>query len=212
MGFLSGLGKAGLGAGKVIGKVGGATAEAVGKGVAGYGGKTISNAIKSPLTTIGAIGAAGAAGYALADLDNRPDSGKVAGKAMLGAAAVSAIPGAAAVGTGLGMGIVGAGAAIGGGAMALGRASIKVPNAPLSFSNMNELKFSGVGKGLVIGAGLYEGIGKAANKFVQGRMGTHDGMMRKATPVIPQNQTNSSSYSNNGGATGDLVFAMYNNR
>jgi hypothetical protein len=42
-------------------------------------------------------------------------------------------------------------------------------------------------------------------------MGKHDGQMRKATPVIPQ-VDRSPSYANNGGATGDLVFSMYNNR
>lgn len=211
MGFLSGLGKAGVKTAKVAGKVASGTADVAGKGIAGYGSRIIGNAMKSPLKTAAAIGAAGAAGYMIADADKNPNPGGVAKTAMLGTAAITAIPGAAAVGAGIGMGIVGGAASIGGLALGLGQASVKMPEEPLSFSNMSELKFTPLGKGLVLGAGLYEGLGKAANKFVQGRMGTHDGMMRTATPVIPKN-TNAPSYSNNGGATGDLVFAMYNNR
>ena len=211
MGFLSGLGKAGLATGKFAGKIADKGADKLGRKIVGYGDNIISNAVKNPLKTAAAVGAAGAAGYVIADADKNPNPSGVAGSAMLGAAAMTAIPGAATVGAGIGMGIVGGAASIGGLALGLGRASVQAPEQALSFSNMNELKFTPLGKGLVLGAGLYEGMGKAANKFVQGRMGTHDGMMRKATPVIPQN-TSSPSYSNNGGATGDLVFAMYNNR
>ena len=212
MGFLSGLGKAGLSAGKSAGKVIGGTADTVGKVIVGYGNKVIGNTMKSPLKTVAAIGAAGAAGYVIADANKHPNAKGVAGSAMLGAAAMTAVPGAATVGVGIGMGVVGGAASIGGLALGLGKASVQMPKEAVSFSNMNELKFTPLGKGLILGAGLYEGIGKAANKFVRGRMGTHDGMMRKATPIIPQSTTSSSSYSNNGGATGDLVFAMYNNR
>ena len=48
MGFLSGLGKAGLSAGKSAGKVIGGTADTVGKGIVGYGNKDIGNTMKSP--------------------------------------------------------------------------------------------------------------------------------------------------------------------
>lgn len=212
MGILSGLGKAGLGLAKGTGKVASSVANTFGKGIVGYGSSAISNAMKNPLKTVATIGAAGAAGYMIGDIEDLAQPSKVAGSAMLGAAALSAIPGAAAVGTGLGAGIVGAGAAVGGLAYGLGRASVKVPDTPMSFSNMGDIKFTNLGKGLIVGGALYEGVGRAANKFVQGRMGTNDGMMRTSTPIIPQNQSSGSSYSNNGGATGDLVFAMYNNR
>ena len=44
-------------------------------------------------------------------------------------------------------------------------------------------------------------------------MGTNDGMMRTSTPTIPQTSSSGTpSYANNGGATGDLVFSLYNNR
>lgn len=212
MGILSGLGKAGLGLAKGAGKAASAGANTFGKGIVGYGSSAISNAMKNPLKTAAAIGAAGAAGYVMGDIEKLAQPSQVAGSAMIGAAALSAIPGAATVGVGLGAGVVGVGASIGGLAYGLGRASVKVPDAPISFSNMNDIKFTNLGKGLVFGSALYEGTGRAVNKFVQGRMGTNDGMMRTSTPIIPQNQSNGSSYSNNGGATGDLVFAMYNNR
>lgn len=212
MGFLSGLGKAGLGLAKVTGKVADFGADKFGKLIVGYGSSAINNAMKNPLKTAAAIGAAGAAGYVMGDIEKLAQPSQVAGSAMIGAAALSAIPGAATVGVGLGAGVVGVGASIGGLAYGLGRASVKVPDAPINFSNMNDIKFTNLGKGLVFGSALYEGTGRAVNKFVQGRMGTNDGMMRTSTPIIPQNQSSGSSYLNNGGATGDLVFAMYNNR
>lgn len=213
MGFISGLGKAGLGLAKGVGKATGLAAKGTGFMTAGYGSSIIKNAMKSPVKTAITLGAAGAAGYMVADMDKHPNPSAVVGSAMLGTAAVSAIPGASTVGL-MGAGaMVGAAAGVGGLAMGLGQASIKLPKEPLSFSNMGELKFSAVGKGLVLGSALYEGVGRAANKFVQGRMGTNDGMMRTSTPTIPQTSSSGTpSYANNGGATGDLVFSLYNNR
>lgn len=208
---MSGIGKAGLKLGKGIGKGIGATADITGKGIVGYGDKIIKNAFSNPIKTAAAIGAAGAAGYIVADIDNNPNRGKVAGTAALGAAALSGIPGATAVGTALGAGIVGSAATIGGLSMGLGNVALKMPKEPISFSNMSDIKFSNFGKGMVLGGALYEGVGRAANKFIQGRMGTNDGMMRTQTPILPQVQS-TPSYANNGGATGDLVFSMYNNR
>lgn len=211
MGFWKGLGKAGLKTGKVAGKAIGGAADITGKGIVGYGNSVIKNAVNNPLKTAAAIGSIGAAGYILGDMDHEPQPSKTAGKAMLTAAAFSAIPGAATVGTAVGAGLVGGAAAIGGFSMGLGSSMLKTPDAPLSFSNMGDIKFSKLGVGLLVGGALYEGMGKAHNKFITGRMGTNDGMMRTSTPIIPQSQ-NSPSYANNGGATGDLVFSMYNNR
>lgn len=208
---MSGIGKAGLKLGKGIGKGIGATADVTGKGIVGYGESILKNAMSNPLKTAATLGAAGAAGYIMADIDNNPNRGRVAGTAALGAAALSGIPGATAVGTALGAGIVGGAATIGGISMGLGNIALKTPKEPISFSNMSDIKFSKTGVGMVLGGALYEGIGKAANKFVKGRMGTNDGMMRTPTPILPQVQ-NTPSYANNGGATGDLVFSMYNNR
>lgn len=210
MGFWSGAGKVGLATGKVLGKIADFGVVSAGKGISKYGSSAIKNAINNPMLTAAAIGAAGAAGYVIGDIDGVSNPSKTAGSAMLGTAALSAIPGAATAGTILGAGVVGAGASIGGLAYGLGRASLKMPEEAVNFSNMADIKFSNLGKGLVFGGALYEGLGRATNKFVQGRMGINDGMMRTSTPTIPQ--SNTSSYSNNGGATGDLVFAMYNNR
>lgn len=210
MGFWKGVGKAGLSVGGGLAKLGGGFAEGVGKTV-GYGGhRVLNHAINNPMKTALFAGGVAAAGYGLADLDNRSDKASVAGKAALGAVAATAIPGAAGAGmVGL-AGAVGA-AGVGAGAlMSLGKAAIATPKEPISFNNLSDLKFSKTGAALLIGGAAVEGFGKAAKKYEQIRMGQNDGMLRKQTPIIPQNQQ--PSYANNGGATGDLVFSMYNNR
>ena len=211
MGILSGIGKAGLGLGKAVGKGIGFSADVAGKKIVDYGSSIIKNTMSSPIKAAATIGAASAAGYMMGDIEHGANPVATAGTAALGAAALSGIPGATTVGAGIGMGIVGGASAVGGFALGLGNIALKTPDAPVSFSNMSDIKFSKIGKGMITGTALYEGIGRAANKFVQGRMGTNDGMMRTATPIIPQVQ-NTPSYANNGGATGDLVFSMYNNR
>lgn len=211
MGFLKSVGKAGLELGKDIGKGVGATANFAGKRIVSYGDGIIKNSIANPIKTAAAIGAVGAAGYIAGDLDRQSNPSATAGKAALGAAALTGIPGAITAGTALGAGVLGGATAVGGLALGLGNMSLKVPNKNVSFSNIGDIKFSTLGKTLITGSAIYEGVGRAANKFVSGRMGTNDGMMRTQTPIIPQNAS-SPSYANNGGATGDLVFSMYNNR
>lgn len=215
MGLLSGIGKAGVSTAKFLGKATNSLANGFGKSIVNYGDNIITNAVNNPLKTIATLGAAGTAGYMIADLDKHPNPTKVAGSAMLGAASLTALASTSSIGA-LGAGaIAGLGATIGGSVIKLGEASLKNPTNPITFSNMSDLKLNGLGKGLVFGSALYEGLGKAANKFVQNRMGQHDGMMRTSTPIIPQNINSNNrmpSYANNGGATGDLVFSMYNNR
>ena len=216
MGVLKSIGKGAFGVAKgaAIGtaRIGGDIAGAIGKGTTAYGSKILGNALSSPLKTAAAIGGAAAIGYGLADLDGRSDGGRVAGKAALGVAAASAIPGVSTVAAGAAMAGVGVASSVGGLVMGLGNKMIKAPSQPINFSNLNEVGFTKLGKGLIVGAGLYEGASKAIGKFENIRMGTNDGMMRTHTPTIPQRQSNSPSYANNGGATGDLVFSMYNNR
>ena len=216
MGVLKSIGKGAFGVAKgaAIGtaRIGGDIAGAIGKGTTAYGSKILGNALSSPLKTAAAIGGAAAIGYGLADLDGRSDGGRVAGKAALGVAAASAIPGVSTVAAGAAIAGVGAVGSVGGLAMGLGSKMIKTPSQPVNFSNLNEVGFTKLGKGLVLGSGLYEGASRAIAKFESIRMGTNDGMMRTHTPTIPQRQSNSPSYANNGGATGDLVFSMYNNR
>ena len=216
MGVLKSIGKGAFGVAKgaAIGtaRIGGDIAGAIGKGTTAYGSMILGNALSSPLKTAAAIGGAAAIGYGLADLDGRSDGGRVAGKAALGVAAASAIPGVSTVAAGAAMAGVGVASSVGGLVMGLGNKMIKAPSQPINFSNLNEVEFTKLGKGLIVGAGLYEGASKAIGKFENIRMGTNDGMMRTHTPTIPQRQSNLPSYANNGGATGDLVFSMYNNR
>lgn len=214
MGFLSGVGKAGLGLAKGIGKVSGKLADGVGYGITEFGANVAKNAMRNPVKTATALGVAGAAGYVMADIDKHPNPGQVVGSAMLGTAALSAMPGAAtAIGT-VGAGMMAQTAtSIGGLAMGLGSIAVQKPTEHIGLSNIGDLKFSKIGVGMILGGALYEGAGRAVDKFVKNRMGTHDGMMRTATPTIPQSSSGSSpSYANNGGATGDLVFSLYNNR
>lgn len=211
MGILKSMAKGAINVGKAGAKAVDGMAVGAGKGIVGYGSSIIQNAAKNPRMTLGLVGGAAALGYGLADIEDRDDSMKVAGKAALGAAALSAIPGAAAAGSMLGAGILGAGASVGGFAYGLGRMSLQVPKEPLSFSNMEDIKFTPLGKGLVFGSALLEGGLRAVDKYEKGRMGTNDGLLRTATPTLPKVER-TPSYANNGGATGDLVFSMYNNR
>lgn len=211
MGIFKSVGKGLLNVGKAGVKATDSVATTAGKGIVGYGSSIISNAAKNPAMTLGLIGGAAALGYGVADLEDRSDSMAIAGKAALGATAISALPGAAAVGSYLGAGILGAGASVGGLVYGLGRMSLKVPDKPLSFSNMEDIEFKALGKGVVLGSALVEGGLRAVNKYEQIRRGTDDGLLRTQTPVIPK-VDRSPSYANNGGATGDLVFSMYNNR
>ena len=198
-------------AGKAGAMGAGYAATGIGKAV-GTGGKRILNeALSNPVRLGSAVVGAGALGYSLAEADKRNDAGFVAGKAAVGMAAMSAIPGAAAVGSTLAVGAAGVGTASLGAIGALGRASIKMPKEPLSLNNISDMKFTKFGGAMLIGSSLVEGSKKAIRKYETMRMGQHDGQMRKATPVLPQVDRNP-SYANNGGATGDLVFSMYNNR
>lgn len=210
MGFWKGLGKGTLWTGGKLAQGAGKFAEGVGKSAGFAGSRVIQHAAANPLKTAAFAGGVAAMGYGLADLDNRSDKAQVAGKAALGAMAATAIPGAASAGVVGLAGVAGAGMVGAGAIMSLGKAAIDLPDAPLSFSNMGDLKFSRFGASMLIGGAAVEGFSKAARKYEQIRMGQNDGMLRKQTPIIPQK--NSPSYSNNGGATGDLVFSMYNNR
>lgn len=72
----------------------------------------------------------------------------------------------------------------------------------------------------VIGAGmLIAGTGKAANNYMQSLRGANDGTLRTNAPINTyalgqqvSGQRMGHSYANNAGATGDLVFALHNQR
>ena len=75
------------------------------------------------------------------------------------------------------------------------------------------LKMRPLAKGMIVAGGAMQGVINAKNKFQDSRMGTMDGQLTTATPkMTSQGNSYSPSYSNNAGATGDLVFALNNNR
>lgn len=212
MGIAKSIGKGILGTGKSTLKAGDFVATKVlGTGTVNYAGRIGKSMMSSPAKTALFAGGAALGGYALADIDGRSDGGRVAGTAAGAALAVSGVPGMTALGAGLGVGMAGVGLSIGAVASGLGEMAIKTPKEPLSFSNMHELKFSKMGKAMMLGGALYEGATRAVDKYEKIRMGTNDGMLRHQTPIVPKREQ-APSYANDAGATGDLVFSMYNNR
>lgn len=74
-------------------------------------------------------------------------------------------------------------------------------------------KLGGIGKAAIFGPAAIAGTLGAADTYMDDRVGAIDGNTVTATPVIGASSSSSApSYANNGGATGDLVFAMHNNR
>lgn len=201
------------GTGKVAGKATLGGAYGVGKSVEFLGSNIIKNAMENPLKTAAFIGGAATVGYELADLENGNRAG-TAGKAVLGATALSAIPGASTVGAIGAMGLAGAGVAVGSTALSIGSKMIRFPKDASEIkgiSDMGKLEFTKTGVGILAAGAAYEGISKGLKKYEEIRMGKNDGMFRSQTPTLPEIEK-VPSYANNGGATGDLVFSMYNNR
>lgn len=215
MGFLKSVGKGAWNVAKGVGvgsaRIGDDILKVTGKGLYKYGERIVGGALANPMKTVAMMGGAAAIGYGLADMDGRSDGAKVAAGSALGATLASGIPGVTGTVAALGSVGVGAAAGIGGLAMGIGERAIKMPDTKVGLGNLGDVKFSKLGVGLMVGSALYEGTSKAVAKFEGIRMGTSDGMMRKPTPIIPQSNSQP-SYANNGGATGDLVFSMYNNR
>lgn len=86
----------------------------------------------------------------------------------------------------------------------------EVVNKPAS------LKLSKFGTGVVLGGSILAGASAALNKFEASRLGTMDTKATTSTPdYTPQQYSRtvaSSSPIDDGGATGDLVFALFKNR
>lgn len=204
------VGKAGFGLGKGAVKGAAFGAEGLGKGVGKFGQGVISHALSNPLGTAAFVGGSAFVGYQLADMENGDRAG-TAGKAALGAVAASAIPGMTTVGAAAAGGLAGAGMMAVGATYRLGQAMIKTPKEITKFSDMGKIELTKTGGALLTLGAVTEGMIGAARKWESIRMGKSDGMMHTQTPTLPQVQ-DTPSYQNNGGATGDLVFAMYNNR
>lgn len=213
MGFMSGLGSLA----KEVGKVGVGSVGAVGNigmGISKRAGKSLmSNFNNRGAAVVGTILAGATAGAVLADQDGQVDPRKAAGRGAAWGAGLAAV-GGAGLGAGAAVGVAGA-AMIGVNALGtVGRGLIKAPKGPVGLGNLGDFKLNkATAIPLILGASAIKGIADGVSAFEKSRMGTNDGMMRNATPIVPiQQQSSGGSYSNNAGATGDLVFSMFANR
>ena len=78
-------------------------------------------------------------------------------------------------------------------------------------------KATKLGVGVIFAGSLVSGVPKAAQDYMLMQKGQNDGTVRTNAPVNNYaqqmaNQRVGSSYANNAGATGDLVFALHNQR
>lgn len=210
MGFFKGLGKVGLGLLDVSGAVGMGVGKAGVKVAGAVGAPTTHFASKAPLKFAAAIGAAGAMGFVGSDLAG--EDPKEGTKRMATAGFVAASLGGAGAVTSMGAGMLGAAAGLAGTAGYLGEKMIKMPKGKVGLGNLNEIKMHKAAFVPILMAAAIGGIFSAEKEFEKSRMGTNDGMMRTATPMLPQITSQGSTGYDNGGASGDLVFAMHNNR
>lgn len=86
-------------------------------------------------------------------------------------------------------------------------------------SGSKGVSLTGLGKTTLIGSSLMAGAASAFNEFNKIKMGQMDSMISAPAPQIPMydqqysgGSSRNSSYVNNAGATGDLVFALNKNR
>lgn len=68
------------------------------------------------------------------------------------------------------------------------------------------------GMALAVPGALALGSPKAVKTFMDQRKGTNNGYLYTNTPMNTYGQAMGNSYANNAGATGDLVFALHNQR
>lgn len=217
MGFWKGLGKVtAKGTGKVLGDIGRAAifgTEMTGKAAIATGKRVATKSSENLLRTAVAVGTGAAVAGTLADLDGNTNVGKASAVGAGVGLAASAIPGASGVMAYAG--ITGAASLLGAaeGMSRLGSKFISMPEN-LSLSNTDQIKLTGIGKVATYGSALVGGLKDAAEYFKKSRSGVNDGLLRTATPVVPiqRSQSGQPSYANNGGATGDLVFALNNLR
>ena len=186
------------------------------------GSYTLKRFSSAPIQVGLAIGGTALAMKGMADLTG--EDSKEAAKIGAGVGFLtSMVPGGAAtltsVGGYLGAAAIGNTATAGLAAANLASHMVKMPELAagetLKLTDLSKVKMTGLGKTVMGAALLAHGIADADRKFTQIHMGINDGRFRTATPDIPvMNPITSSGnidYSNTG-ATGDLVFALHNNR
>lgn len=203
-----------LNAGKNIGKAGLKVGEGVTKGLGkatigiskGIGNSMMKTFSHNPVVALGAVAAGAAIGGILGDMDQNSDPKQTMRTGALIGLGASIIPGGAAALTGLGVAGVGAGVI---GANAVGA----VGKSMIEKTAEGGYKLSATASPILIGAMAVQGISQGIKTFEKSRMGTNDGQMVGPAPSLPTIQNNRTpSYANNAGATGDLVFSMFNNR
>ena len=215
MGFWKGLGKIGKAG---IDGIGGAT---IGAGKLGLHSMTAIGSAptrfmqKAPGKFAAAVGIGAVAGAIGADMSGE-DPGEGAKKIGTAAFVASSLGAAGAIGT---LGASAAATVAGGIGVAgkIGGSMLKMPKGEVGIGNLSDIKLKGGAVFAMAAVGAIGGILSAEKKFEQSRMGTNDGMMRTATPMLPMPQQDQyggggQKSPSNGGATGDLVFAMHNNR
>lgn len=75
------------------------------------------------------------------------------------------------------------------------------------------MKLSRFGAGVILGASVLSGASAAYDKFMTQRLGTVDTQATTSSPdYTPQEYTRQFTPVDDGGATGDLVFALFKNR
>lgn len=218
--------KSGLNLGKKIGKAGLGFTEKVGNtalGLAGsVGDQVIGSAFNNSGKFIASVGGIGLAAGALASEDGQTDVRNATIKGGLIGAGLATIPGGMTAGAAIGVGVLGLGATSISAIETLGNSMVKLPTSKIGIETIGEVGLTGIGKGLLTGASVISGIRKGYKAFEKSRMGTNDGQFRKATPSLPvieapsiQGPNYNFSYRkdiNFAGATGDLVFSLYDNR
>lgn len=216
MGLISGLGKGiwnvgkGLGSAYVdIGKGLGKEAIHLGKNSPGFVGSNFA-------TAIGTAAAGAAVGGLMTDEQAGENSRDRIGKGAIGGSLMGlSSMGAGAMGFAATGGLAAAGSALSN-IYGIGAKSISLPKNmdSMKLGDMTGAKFTGFGKAMLGLGAVAQGVRGADEAFIKSRTGRSDGRVRSATPMIPNysQQTSGGSYSNNGGATGDLVFALNNLR
>jgi hypothetical protein len=205
-GILKGIGKLGLGSARAVGEIS--------MDIAKVPGKSLMHQFDNrAAAVVGTVLAGATAGAVLADQDGQVDPRKAAGRGAAWGAGLAAF-GGATVASGAALGVAGA-AMIGVNALGtVGRGMIKAPKGPVGLGDLGEFKLNkATAIPLILGASAFKGLADGVSAFEKSRMGTNDGIIRNATPIVPvQQQSSGGSYSNNAGATGDLVFSMFKNR
>ena len=90
----------------------------------------------------------------------------------------------------------------------LGRGVTSWADHMYSFDPEKGLKLTKIGAATLLGAGIIQGVSSGTQAYMGDRVGTVDPQKYTATPKIEKEDYTLDNY----GATGDLVFALHNNR